>query len=430
MLQFSIVFARAKRDKQAQGMQSRLASKDIRLSQSLSQAANMQASDGTRAQQKMTTDVRRKTFLVNSVHKLSSVLLAEEHELNVATGRLTKDSSNEMALRHALPQLHRAEEDLKGKLVRVEREEQRARKGVVMQRAEEKKAKQVLRQSLRAYHNYGVRAESAKEKETFAMSKAGLFRAKALVAARKARLQLSTLQADAAKTPAKAREISTDAVHDKAAVSLLEAKAAESIKNAQVWAAKEQEAGSYMKMMKADVDAAQKRVLHKESIQRQSAQAHVAQRQLERELRQAEREERRGNIAQARLLHDAVQNKGVVGMGIQDVRTTREGLAKAIGGVEQAEAAAIAANRAESEDRERVRVDEAQAQSLHFAAAEHQVAAAQLGTGEKLAGHEARGLMNRAKDMLTFGSEDKNALEAERTLGSLDQKARDLARKL
>lgn len=176
MLQFSIVFARAKQDKQAVAMQRRLAAKDIRLSQSLSQAASAQASEGARAEQRLTADVRRHTVLVSSVHKLSSVLGAEEMDLNMATAHLTKDSKNELALRHALPQLHRAEADLKGKLVRVLREEKRARRGVATQRAEEMKAKQVLRQSLRAYNNYGVRKESAYEKEKFVMSKAGLLR--------------------------------------------------------------------------------------------------------------------------------------------------------------------------------------------------------------------------------------------------------------
>jgi len=425
---FSIVFARAKQDKQAVAMQRRLAAKDIRLSQSLSQAASAQASEGARAEQRLMADVRRHTVLVSSVHKLSSVLGAEEMDLNMATAHLTKDSKNELALRHALPQLHRAEADLKGKLVRVLREEKRARRGVATQRAEEMKAKQVLRQSLRAYNNYGVRKESAYEKEKFVMSKAGLLRAKALVAARKARLQLSTAHADAAKAPAKARGLRTDAANDEAAASLLKARAAESIKNAQVWAAKEQEAGSYMKMMKADVNAAEKRVHEKESMQHQSAMKRVAQRHLERELREAEREERKGDIAQARLLHDAVQNKGVVGIGIQDVRRTRKGLREVLGGMQQAEHAGVTAEHSELEDRKRVQVDEAQAQSLHFAAAEHQVAARHLGGAEKAAASEARGLMNRAKDMLTFASEDTQAVAAQEQLATLDQQARALAR--
>ena len=417
------MYSRATQDKQAASIQRRLAKKDIRLSQSLAQAANGQAADAVTAEQKMTADVRRKTLLLGSVQKLSSVLGAEERELNMAVAHLNDDSHNQVALRRALPQLHRAEMDLQGKLARVEREEQRVRKGVKTQRAEEKKAKQVLRQSLRADNNYGVRAENAQEKEHFAMSKASLLRAKALVAARKAKLDETTALTDVGKSPAKASKLKMAAENERAAASLLKARAAESIKNAQVWDAKAQEAGSYMKMMKADVHVAEKRVLRKESVQRRRAMYRLKRRQIEQELREAEREERKGDIARAKLLHDAVQSKGIVSIGIKDVQRTRLGLAQALHGVKHAEQQAMLASREAAQDREHVQVDEAQAQSLHFAAAEHQVAGTHLSAGEKAAATQARGLMTRAKDLLGFASEDKLAHEAEQQLRSLDASA-------
>lgn len=291
------------------------------------------------------------------------------------------------------------------------------------QRAEEKKAKQVLRQSLRADNNYGVRAENAQEKEHFAMSKASLLRAKALVAARKAKLDETTALTDVAKSPAKASKLKMAAENERAAASLLKARAAESIKNAQVWDAKAQEAGSYMKMMKADVHVAEKRVLRKESVQRRRAMYRLKRRQIEQELREAEREERKGDIARAKLLHDAVQSKGIVSIGIKDVQRTRLGLAQALHGVKHAEQQAMLASREAAQDREHVQVDEAQAQSLHFAAAEHQVAGTHLSAGEKAAATQARGLMTRAKDLLGFASEDKLAHEAEQQLRSLDASA-------
>lgn len=422
-MQFSIVYSRATQDKQAAAIQSRLAKKDIRLSKSLAQAANGQAADAVTAEQEMTADVRRKTLLLVSVQKLSSVLGAEEHELNMATAHLDDDSENQVAVRRALPQLHRAEMDLEGKLARVERDEQQIRKGMNTQRAEEKKAKQVLRQSLRAYNNYGVRAESDQEKEHFAMSKASLLRAKALVAARKARLDQTTALTDVVKSPAKASKLKMKAEKESKVGSLLKARAAESIKNAKVWDAKEQEAGSYMKMMRADVHAAEKRVLRKESVQRKRAMYRLERRQLEQELREAEREERKGDIARAKLLHDAVQNKGIVSMGIKDVERTRLGLARAIRGVKHTEQQAMIASREVAQDREHVQVDEAQAQALHFAAAEHQVAGSHLSSAEQAAATEARGLMTRAQDLLGFASEDKLAHDAEQQLRSLDASA-------
>jgi len=424
---FSVVFAHATRDKQAAAIQQRLAAKDIRLSQSLSQAASSQAADGAAAGQKLTAAVRRKTKLLGSVHRLSAVLGEEERDLNFATHRLSADSRSELQLRAALPELHRAEQDLKGRLARVERGERRARKGEKVERAEEKKAKQVLRQALRAYNNYAVKGENAEEREHFATSKAGLLKAKALVAARKSRLEQTTALADASKAPAKAKQLKIEAANENAKASLLRAQASESTKSAQVWDAKAKEAASYMKMMKADVHAAEQRVLRKESTQRQRAKYRLAQRQLELELRQAEGEERKGDIAQARLLRDAVQNKGVVAMGIKDVKRTREGLAQAMRGVEQEQQGALGYQREETADSTRMRVDEEQAQALHFAAAEHQVAADHLMQSEKAAAEEAKGLMHRAKDLLTFATEDKEASAAAGSLRRLDTEAESLA---
>lgn len=420
------MFEQAKDDKQAEAIQKRLAAKDIRLSQSLSNAASLQAADGVTAGQKLTAAVQRKAKLLGSVHRLSSILGAEEQDLRLTTHRLSTDSRSEMQLRAALPQLRRAETDLKGRLTRVERHEQRARRGMKAEREEEKKAMRVLRQARRAYNNYAVRAEAAQEKEHFATSKAGLLKSKALVAARKARLEKTMAIADAAKVPAKAKQLETAAANEKASASLLRAQASESIKNAQVWGAKAKEAVSYMKMMKADVHAAQTRVVRKEAVQRERAKDRIARRQLGAELRQAEREERKGEIAQARLLQDAVQNKGVVSRGIQDVQRARQGLAQAIRGVEQAQQAAVGYQQTEAADARRERVDEAQAQALHFAAAEHRVAADHLAQAEKAGAGEARGLMHRAKDLLTFASHDKEALAADARLRSLDKAAEAL----
>ena len=367
--------------------------------------------------------MQRKATLLGSVHRLSSVLAAEERDLRLGTHRLSVDSRSEMQLRAVLPQLHRAEKDLKSRLARIERHEQRARRGMKVERAEEKKAKRVLRQARRAYNNYAVRAEAADEKEQFATSKAGLLKSKALVAARKARLDQTTALADAKKAPVKAKRLEAAAANEKASASLLRAQASESVKSAQVWDAKAKEADSYMNMMKADVQAAQQRVLRKESVQRERAKYRLAQRQLEGELRQAEREQRKGDIAQARLLHDAVQNKGVVAIGVKDVVRTRQGLVQAMRGVEQEQQAALADQQNEAADSRRGRVDEAQASALHFAAAEHGVAADHLAQAEKSAAAEARGLMLRAKDLLNFASEDKEASAADAQLRSLDHEA-------
>lgn len=129
----------------------------------------------------------------------------------------------------------------------------------------------------------------------------------------------------------------------------------------------------------------------------------------EQELREAEREERKGNTAQAHLLHDAVKNKGIVAQGIKDVRRARQGLEQALDGVQHEQQSAMLAARAAAKDRERVRVDMAQTQALRFAAAEHKVAAGHLTTGEKAAVSQAKGLVERAKGLLTFASEEKKA---------------------
>jgi hypothetical protein len=279
---FSVVFSRAQQAKQAAALQRRLAAKDIRLSQSLAQAASAQATDGVAAEQAMEADVRRRSALVAGAKRLTSVLGAEEQQLRAATRKLDADSKDEHALRGALPQLHRAEADLIEKLARARRREQSDRKGVKTRLAEAKKAKQVLRQAVRAYDNYEVRAESAHEKQRFALSKASLLRAKALVDARQAKLDQTAARSDAGKAPAKARRLTPAAANARAQASLLKAKAAEGDKSAQVWEAKQEEALSYMKMMKTDVGAAEQRVHRLESMQRAGAMDRLVQRQLER----------------------------------------------------------------------------------------------------------------------------------------------------
>jgi len=279
---FSVVFGRAEQAKQAASLQRRLAAKDIRLSQSLAQAASAQATDGAAAGQAATADVRRRAELVGGAHRLAAVLGAEEQMLRAATRKLDADSRDERALRRALPQLHRAEADLSRKLARADRREQQARAGAKTRRAEAKKAKQVLRKAVSAYDNYEVRAENAREKERFALSKASLLRAKALVDARKAKLDQTAARSDAGKAPAKARQLTTDAANERAQASLLKARAAEGAKSAQVWQAKEQEAQSYMKMMQTDVRVAKQRAHRLESMQRAGARDRLARRQLER----------------------------------------------------------------------------------------------------------------------------------------------------
>jgi hypothetical protein len=279
---FSVVFSRAQQAKHAAALQRRLAAKDIRLSQSLAQAASAQATDGVAAEQAMEADVRRRSALVAGAKRLASVLGAEEQQLRAATRKLDADSKDEHALRRALPQLHRAEADLIEKLARARRREQSDSKGVKTRLADAKKAKQVLRQAVRAYDNYEVRAESAHEKQRFALSKASLLRAKALVDARQAMLDQTAARSDAGKAPAKARRLTTAAANARAQASLLKAKAAEGDKSAQVWEAKQEEALSYMKMMKTDVGAAEQRVHRLESIQRAGAMDRLVQRQIER----------------------------------------------------------------------------------------------------------------------------------------------------
>ena len=110
-------------------------------------------------------------------------------------------------------------------------------------------------------------------------------------------------------------------------------------------------------------------------------------------------------------------------MGIKDVRRARQGLARALEGVQQEQHGALLQGRAAAQDRERVGVDMAQAQALRFAAAEHKVAAANLAEGEKAAATEARGLMERAKGLLTFASEDKLAAEDDAQVLRLDAQA-------
>ena len=81
------------------------------------------------------------------------------------------------------------------------------------------------------------------------------------------------------------------------------------------------------------------------------------------------------------------------------------------------------AARAAAKDRERVRVDMAQTQALRFAAAEHKVAAGHLAEGEKAAASEAKGLVERAKGLLTFASEEKQAAEDAAQVQQLDAQA-------
>jgi hypothetical protein len=428
--QFSIAFERAKQDKQAAVVQRRLAKKDIRLSQTLAQAASVQAAEAVALEQKVTAAVRQRAIMEGRVHNLASVLSAQEQELTLATTHLDEDSKNEFALHHALPQLHRAKAHLQAKIARVKRAAQRAEKGLKTQRIEEKKAKQVLRQSMRAYKNYRIRAENDQEKKNFAITKASLLRAKALVAARKVRLDQTTALTDVVKDPAKVEKLRLDETNKEAAAALLKAQAEESIKKSQVWDAKEQEAASYEKMMKADVQAAEQRVIRKENMQRTRAMYRLEQRQLEGELHEAKRELRKGDMTSAKLLHEAVQNKGVVSMGIKDVRHTRQGLARAVRGVEHAQLDAVLASRDKAQDREHVNVDEEQAQALRIAANEHQVAAGHWAEAEKKAAAEARGLVGRAKDLLTFASEDKKAVDAEQQLRSLDAAAQSLSRSI
>jgi hypothetical protein len=143
----------------------------------------------------------------------------------------------------------------------------------------------------------------------------------------------------------------------------------------------------------------------------------------EQELQEAELEERKGDIAQARLLHDAVKNKGIVAEGIKDVQRARQGLEQALDGVQQEQQSAMLAARAAAKDRERVRVDMAQTQALRFAAAEHKMAAGHLAEGEKAAASEAKGLVERAKGLLTFASEEKQAAEDAAQVQRLDAQA-------
>jgi hypothetical protein len=414
---FSVVYGQAKRDKQALEVQKRLAAKDIRLSQSLERAADAQDSVETRLEPDLGADVRRKTVLEGSVQKLSSLLHAEEKDLKVATARLDDDSRDAIVLRRAMPRLHRAEADLEGKLARIARRQKRARKRMKTQKAEERKTKRVLRQAQRAYKNYGIQDQEDEQKVHYAMSKAALMKSKALVAERKARLEQTSAQVATSKLAvAKVHQLETAATNDKAHAALLQAEAAESIKDAQLWRAKGKEARSYQQMMQADVHAAQQRVSREESVQRNLARSRLTARHLRHELREAEREQSKGDGAMARLLHQQVQNKGTVTMGIKDVRMTRHGLNQAVADLQQVERAEADKGVSVERARRAAHVDESQARALQFAAAEHRTAADRLSEAEHAAAAEAKGLMERAKDLLAFAQMEGKSVAAEQEL--------------
>ena len=406
---FSVVFSRAVRDKQALAVQRRLASKDIRLSQSLLHASFGQDSDAARESKRMEGDVRRRSVLEGSVHKLAAVLGAEEQELKIATARLDNDSRHEVALRRILPQLRRTEHSLKVKLARAARREVRARRGESQQRFQEREAKQAFRQAARAYKKDSVRAQSDDEKATLAMSKAGLERSKAEVAERKASLEGAE----------KGKNAAASARREKAKAALLKARARASVKSAQLLDAEAKEARSHMGLMKASLVAARQRVQRKASAQRQQAWYRQTQRRLDHEVREAELEQHKGGLAQARLLHGATKNKGIVSAGLKDVHRAREGLKIAIRDVEREDRAITMAQGVLAHDHQRAREDQAQAADLRFAAAQHEAAADALSVAEKGAAAEAKGLMNRAKDMLVWASQDKAAQEQQVQLEGL-----------
>merc|ERR1712216_344732 len=132
--------------------------------------------------------------------------------------------------------------------------------------------------------------------------------------------------------------------------------------------------------------AARQRVQRKASAQRQQAWYRQTQRRLDHEVREAELEQHKGGLAQARLLHGATKNKGIVSAGLKDVHRAREGLKIAIRDVEREDRAITMAQGVLAHDHQRAREDQAQA-----------------------AAAEAKGLMTRAKDMLVWASQDKAA---------------------